>query len=134
MNTLPSTQQLRGITSVVAWRGERPVGYTWMWFMIDPDLGFLPIRLPPGAAYAGHFFVEPRSRAAGRGAAPVARRNQLARTLAISEVWRIIAPDNVASRRAVAKATVGGIRETAEVRFVRVGGWAWVRLKPRAIQ
>ena len=85
-------------TCLVAWRGERPVGYTWF---SEPGATVeeLPLRLPPDAAYGWDLWVDPRERRRGVGSALVRARLAYARERGFVRAWRIVIDSNLPALR-----------------------------------
>ena len=122
----------RGRICFVAWRGEHPIGYVWMSERTEPDLELYPLPLPPDAVYGWDVFVIPAERGRRIGPALVSARMQYAREQGFRSSWRVIAPDNTASFRAVQKTSREDIRVLGELWYVRVLGqvYAQGRLRP----
>ena len=113
-------QLAEGMIGLVAWRGGRPIGYTWVAGRLLPFMIPFPLPLPPNAAYLFNLYVLPSERSSGVGSALVSARLELARDLGFQEGWRMIAPSNGASLRTVEKTAGHGTRLVGQVRYVRV--------------
>jgi GNAT superfamily N-acetyltransferase len=118
-----------GCIGLVAWRGNRPVGYGWIAIEMRPEVSQCPLGLPPHAAYLWDLYVVPAERRSGVGSALAGERLRTARALGCSEGWRTIAPDNVASlttlRRSAAVTRVVG-----ELRYLKLGSRLFTRFIP----
>jgi hypothetical protein len=95
---------------LVAWRGAEAIGYGWVAERIGTDVTACPVAMPPDAASA---------------------RVQLARRLGFREGWRMIAPENAASLRTLAK-TGTHTRTVGELRFIKIFASVHGRLRPAA--
>jgi GNAT superfamily N-acetyltransferase len=118
-----------GCIGLVAWRGERPVGYAWVAAEMRPEVSHCRLELPPHAAYLWDLYVVPAERRSGLGSALAAERLRTARDLGRSEGWRMIRPDNTASlstlRRSGARPRVVG-----ELRYLKLGPRLFTRFTP----
>jgi GNAT superfamily N-acetyltransferase len=118
-----------GCIGLVAWRGERPVGYAWVAAEMRPEVSHCPLELPPHAAYLWDLYVVPAERRSGLGSALAAERLRTARDLGRSEGWRMITADNTASlstlRRSGATPRVVG-----ELRYLKLGPRLFARFIP----
>jgi GNAT superfamily N-acetyltransferase len=118
-----------GCIGLVAWRGDRPVGYGWVATEMRPDVSQCPLALPPHAAYLWDLYVVPAERRTGVGSALAGERLRTARALGFTEGWRTITPDNVASlttlRRSAAVTRVIG-----ELRYLKLGPRLFTRFTP----
>jgi GNAT superfamily N-acetyltransferase len=110
----------RGRLCLVAWRGERPLGYTWIAPRTDPRLDLLTIPLPQDAAYLYDLYVLPSERSHGIGSALVSARLAYARDRGYREGWRIIATSNAASLRTLEKTSGPGTRTIGEIRTLKL--------------
>jgi ribosomal protein S18 acetylase RimI-like enzyme len=110
-----------GRCCLIAWRGNRPVGYAWVADGIGPDVTFwpFPVEFPRSAAYLWNLYVLPSERSSGIGSALAEARLRLAREQGFHEGWRMVAPSNTASLRTVQK-SARGTRVVGEIRFVQV--------------
>ena len=113
-------QLAEGMIGLVAWRGGRPIGYTWVSGRLLPFMIPFPLALPSNAAYLFNLYVLPSERSSGVGSALVSARLELARGLGFQEGWRMISPSNGASLRTVEKTAGHGTRLVGQVRYVRV--------------
>jgi ribosomal protein S18 acetylase RimI-like enzyme len=109
-----------GMVGLIAWRGERPAGYTWLTRQMLPFVTPCPVVLPPHAAYLFDLYVIPGERSGGIGSALASARLALARAQGFTEGWRMVAPTNAASWRTVEKTAGGQARVVGEIRYVRV--------------
>ncbi len=118
---------------LIAWRGEKPVGYAWIAGHAGPDVTFwpLPFGLPANAAYLWNLYVLATERSAGIGSALAQARLQFARERGFEEGWRMVAPANTASLRTVRK-SAAGTRVVGQVRFVQLLNRAYGRFTPSA--
>jgi GNAT superfamily N-acetyltransferase len=119
----------RGRTCLVAWRGGRAVGYTWISASIDPDIELYPIQLPPGAAYGWDLFVLRSERGRGVGSALVSARLGWARERGFRTMRRAVAPGNRAALRTLQKTAGGGTRILGELVWVRFLGRSFTRYR-----
>lgn len=108
-----------GRHGLVAWRGDRPIGYGWVAERLGPDVTASELALPAHAAYLWDLYVIPSERSNGVGSALASARVRTARELGFTEGWRMIEPTNGASLRTLAK-TARGIRIVGELRYVKV--------------
>lgn len=109
-----------GMVGLVAWRGDRAMGYTWVTGRLLPFVTPFPLALPSHAAYLFDLYVVPQERRGGIGSALVSARMALARARGFVEGWRMVAPANKASLRTMEKTAGGGTRIVGEVRYVKV--------------
>lgn len=114
-----------GRECLLAWRGARVIGYTWMSISVDPSIEGTPLALPPGAAYLWDLFVVRAERGAGIGSALTAARLAWARRQGFDLGWRMIVPSNRPSLRTAEK--TGTMRVLGEVLVVSRGGDATYR-------
>jgi GNAT superfamily N-acetyltransferase len=121
----------RGRHCLIAWREQRPVGYTWVSPGVGPDVTVwpLPFRFPPDAAYLWNLYVLPSERSTGIGTALAKARLRLARELGFREGWRMVAPTNQPSLRTVQKSGAG-TRVVGELDFVQLLGRTFGRFRP----
>ncbi len=110
-----------GRCCLIAWRGDRPVGYAWVARGVGPDVVIwpLPFRFPADAAYLWNLYVVPAERANGIGSALARARLRIARERGCREGWRMVAPSNAASLKTVRK-SASRTRRVGEVRFVQL--------------
>jgi GNAT superfamily N-acetyltransferase len=118
----------RGRTCLVAWRDGRAVGYTWISDRLETDLEVFPLVLPADAAYGWNLRVDPAERSGGIGSALVSARLVWARARGYRRMYRVVAPDNAASLRTVAKTAGTGTRVLGTLHYVRLLRWRWGRL------
>lgn len=118
---------------LIAWRGEKPVGYAWIADHAGPDVTFwpLPFGLPANAAYLWNLYVLPAERSTGIGSALAQARLRFARERGFEEGWRMVAPANTASLRTVRK-SAAGTRVVGQVRFVQLLDRTYARFTPSA--
>jgi GNAT superfamily N-acetyltransferase len=116
---------------LVAWRGAEAIGYGWVAERIGTDVTACPVAMPPDAAYFWDLYVVPAERSNGVGSALASARVQLARRLGFREGWRMIAPENAASLRTLAK-TGTHTRTVGELRFIKIFASVHGRLRPVA--
>lgn len=109
-----------GRECLVAWCGDRALGYTWMSRTVDPAVEGLPLALPEGAAYLWDLFVMRDERGTGVGSALTRARLAWARDRGLPLGWRAIRPRNRASVRTVEK--TGEARLLGEIRISRTFG------------
>lgn len=120
----------RGHVCLLAWRGDRAIGYTWCAERVGPDILPYPISFPPTAAYLFDLYVVRPERANGVGSALVSARLTWARERGLGEGWRMISPSNHASVRTVEKTAGRGARVVGEIRYVRILGRVYGRYQP----
>ena len=115
---------------IIAWRGDQPLGYTWVG-VVGPDVMLwpMPLEFPPDVAYMWNLYVLPSERSSGIGTALARARLQLAQELGFREGWRMVAPSNLPSLRTVEK-TGPGTRILGEIEFVHLVGHTFSRFKP----
>jgi ribosomal protein S18 acetylase RimI-like enzyme len=111
----------RGRTGLVAWRGDLPIGYTWISQRLDPDIEYYPLSPPADAVYGWDLYVNRDERNRGVGSALVAARLEYARELGFRRMWRLVAPDNAPALRTLEKPG-SQVRLLSEVVFVSVLG------------
>jgi len=114
-----------GREGLIAWRGDRAVGYTWMSRSVDPAVEGLPLALPEEAAYLWDLFVVRDERGTGVGSALTAARLAWARDEGFAFGWRLVRPANRASVRTAEKTGEVGI--LGEIRIERTFGPRLVR-------
>jgi GNAT superfamily N-acetyltransferase len=118
-----------GCIGLVAWRGDRPVGYGWVATEMRPEVSQCPMALPPDAAYLWDLYVIPAERRTGVGSALASERLRTARALGYAEGWRTIAPDNVASLTTLRRS--GAVtRVVGELRYLKIGTRLFTRFTP----
>jgi GNAT superfamily N-acetyltransferase len=124
-------RQMQGRTCLLAWRADRPIGYTWFSECMGPDVTLCTLPLPAHAAYLYDLYVIPTERGTGVGSALVTARLKLARERGFTEGWRMISVDNGASLRTVEKTSGAGTRVVGEMRYVKVLDRMFPRFIPR---
>ena len=117
-----------GRTCLVARRAGRPIGYTWISGRADPGIEFIPLALPPDAAYLWDLFVVRSERGRGIGSALTSARLAAAREMGYQLGWRAVSPDNRPSLRTAEK--TGAVRLVGEVVIVKIHR----RLYPREVR
>lgn len=118
-----------GCIGLVAWRGERPVGYAWVAREMRPEVSQCPLELPPHAAYLWDLYVVPSERRTGVGSALARERLQAARALGLTEGWRMIEPGNTASLRTLRRSG-SSTRIVGELRYLKLGTRLFARFTP----
>jgi GNAT superfamily N-acetyltransferase len=118
-----------GCIGLVAWRGDRPVGYGWVAVEMRPEVSQCPIALPPHAAYLWDLYVVPAERRTGVGSALAGERLRAARALGCNEGWRAITPDNVASLTTLRR-SAAATRVVGELRYLKLGPRLFTRFTP----
>ncbi|MDX1393217.1 MAG: GNAT family N-acetyltransferase [Gemmatimonadota bacterium] len=108
-----------GRECLLAWRGDRVVGYTWMSRSCDAVEG-LPLALPHDAAYLWDLFVSVSERGSGVGSALTRLRLAWAREAGFARGWRAVSVTNRASLRTAEK--TGALRILGEIRIERTLG------------
>lgn len=118
-----------GRTCLVAWRGTRPVGYTWV-----TESGALPaslpMKLPPDATYSWGLWVDPRERGRGVGSALVRARLARSRERGYRRSWRLVMAGNRPALRAGEKASGGRSRVLGTVTYRALLGRRRMRYEP----
>jgi ribosomal protein S18 acetylase RimI-like enzyme len=116
-------------TCLVAWRGDRPIGYTWL---SEPGATVeeLPLPLPPDAAYGWELWVDPRERRHGVGSALVRARLACARQRGFTRAWRIVIEDNWPALRTVERGSSGAARVLGKIVYVTILGRTRARFEP----
>ena len=118
-----------GCVGLVAWRGERPVGYGWVAGEMRPEVSLCPVYLPAHAAYLWDLYVIPAERGSGVGSALASERLRAARALGRTEGWRTSVPDNAASLRTLRRSGVT-TRVVGEIRYLKLGPRLFSRFTP----
>ena len=109
-----------GCHGLVAWRGQKPIGYAWVAERVGPDVtAVFPAILPAHAAYLLDLYVLPEERNSGVGSALSSARLVTARELGFREGWRMISPSNAASLRTLVKSG-NGTRIIGELRYLKL--------------
>jgi len=109
-----------GRECLLAWRGDRVVGYTWMSRRIDPAVEGLPLALPESAAYLWDLFVTLAERGSGVGSALTKARLAWAGEAGFTLGWRAISVTNRPSIRTAEK--TGAVRVLGEIRIEKTFG------------
>ena len=120
----------RGRICLAAWRGERPVGYTWLSARMDPDLETFPLPLPDDGLYGWDLYVDPAERRFGIGSALTSARLSHAKALGHRVGWRAIDIDNRGSVGTVRNTAGDGVRIVGRFRYVKIFGWIRGRMLP----
>jgi ribosomal protein S18 acetylase RimI-like enzyme len=120
---------LGGSVCLVAWRGEQPVGHTWL---SEPGTApaSLPIPLPSDATYGWDLWVDPRERSRGTGSALVRARLRYARERGYRRTWRIVTDHNRPALRTLEKSSGGGLRVLGRVTYATFLGRNRARYQP----
>jgi ribosomal protein S18 acetylase RimI-like enzyme len=119
-------------TCLVAWRGERLIGYTWLSEPGAPLRG-LPLPLPSGIAYGWDLWVDPRERSRGVGSALVRARLACARERGFLRAWRIVIDGNRPALRTLERSSGGRARVLGKVVYVTFLGRRRARYEPGAV-
>jgi len=122
----------RGRECLVAWRGDRPVGLTWISTRMDRDIETYPLPLPLDATYHWDLFVDPAERSNGIGTALTFARLHHARGKGARVGWRLVDVDNLASQRTAQRAASESTRVIGEVRYVHALGRSWCNFTANA--
>ena len=123
----------RGRECLVAWRGTRPVAFTWISTRMDPDIETYALPLPDDATYHWDLYVAPEARGSGVGTALAFARLHHAREKSYRIGWRLIDIDNVASQRGAQKTATASTRVIGELRYRNFFGRSWYRLDLGAV-
>lgn len=127
------TRIARGRECLVAWRGDRPVGFTWISTKMERDIETYPLPLPADATYHWDLFVASAERGTGLGTALAFARLHHAHEKAFRVGWRLIDIDNLASQRTAQKTASSNTRVLGELRYVSFFGRSWSRFSPGAM-
>jgi GNAT superfamily N-acetyltransferase len=111
----------RGRTCLVAWRGGRPIGYSWISERIEPEIEELAIALPNEVVYCWDLYVIHDERSSGVGSALANARLEHARQLGFRRAWRIVSPANAPAIRTSEKWSPG-VRVIGDVTVVKLLG------------
>ena len=124
----------KGRRCLIAWRGNKPVGYAWVANEIGPDVTLwpFPVQFPRTAAYLWNLYVLPSERSSGIGSALAHARLQLAREMGFREAWRMVAPSNTASLRTVRKSATA-TRVVGNITFIQLLNRTYARFTPYAV-
>lgn len=123
----------RGRECLVAWRGERPVGFTWISTRMERDIESYPLPLPADATYHWDLYVASAERGTGLGTALAFARLHHAHDNKFRVGWRLIDIDNLASQRTAQKTATRSTRVIGEVRYLSIFGRSWCRFSPGAV-
>jgi len=118
-----------GRTCLIAWRGERPIGHTWL-SERGGTPGSVPVPLPSDASYGWDLWVDPRERGRGVGSALAIARLEYARERGRRRVWRVVIPRNRPALRTVEKSSGGSARAIGRVTYVTCLGRRRTRYEP----
>jgi GNAT superfamily N-acetyltransferase len=124
----------RGRVCLVAWRGDRPIGYTWISDRMEADVEVYPLPLPATAAYLWDLYVIPAERRNGIGSALVTARLEYALEQGFHLGWRMISPRNKASLKTLAKTAGEGTRILGEVLYRKWLSRSRVEYRPGAVE
>ncbi|MBA2565135.1 MAG: GNAT family N-acetyltransferase [Gemmatimonadetes bacterium] len=105
---------------LVAWRGNRPVGYTWISRRMVGEADALQLPLPADACYGWGLYVIPGERRGGVGTALVSARLAAGREEGFRTSWRAIRVDNRPSIRTLEKTAARGTSVLGEMSYVKV--------------
>ncbi|MDQ2932038.1 MAG: GNAT family N-acetyltransferase [Gemmatimonadota bacterium] len=123
----------RGRQCLVAWRGDAPVGFTWISTRMDSDIEAYPLPLPSDATYHWDLNVASSDRSTGLGTALAFARLIRAREQSYRIGWRLIDVDNLASQRTAQKTAAASTRVIGELRYRRFLGRSWSRYAPGVV-
>jgi hypothetical protein len=126
------TRIARGRECLVAWRGDRPVGFTWISTRMERDIESYPLPLPPDVTYHFDLFVASSERGSGLGTALAFARLHHSRGKSFRAGWRLIDLDNLASQRTAQKTAAPSTRVIGEVQYISLFGRSWSRFTPGA--
>jgi hypothetical protein len=121
---------VRGRECLVAWRGERPVGFTWISRRMERDVETYSLPLPSDAAYHWDLYVASAERGSGLGTALAFARLHHTLEQSYRLAWRLIDVDNGASQKTAQKTASASTRVIGELRYLSVGGRSWSRFTP----
>jgi GNAT superfamily N-acetyltransferase len=121
-----------GRTCLLAWRDNKPIGYTWLSERMGPDVTACTLPLPAHAAYFYDLYVIPVERSSGVGTALVSARLRLARERGFAEGWRTVSVENGASLRTAEKTSGKGTRIVGEMTYVKILDRMFPRFAPSA--
>ncbi|MBA2683409.1 MAG: GNAT family N-acetyltransferase [Gemmatimonadaceae bacterium] len=123
----------RGRECLVAWRGERPVGFTWVSTRMDADIETYALPLPADACYHWDLYVTSEERGSGVGTALAWERLHHSREKFYRISWRLIDIDNLASQRGAQKTASASTRVVGELRYRNLFGRSWYRFSPGVV-
>ncbi|MDQ2768008.1 MAG: GNAT family N-acetyltransferase [Gemmatimonadota bacterium] len=127
------TRIARGRECLVAWRGDRPVGFTWISTRMDRDIETYVLPLPADASYHWDLYVASEERGGGVGTALAYARLHHAHAHSFRIGWRLIDIDNWSSQRGAQKTATSSTRVVGELRYRSVLGRSWSRFSTDAI-
>lgn len=119
------TRIARGRECLVAWRGERPVGFTWISRRMERDIETYVLPLPSDAAYHWDLYVASEERGSGVGTALAYARLHHAHEQSLRIGWRLIDIDNWSSQRGAQKTATQSTRVIGELRYRSFLGRSW---------
>ncbi|MEP7086845.1 MAG: GNAT family N-acetyltransferase [Gemmatimonadota bacterium] len=123
----------RGRECLVAWRGERPVGFTWVSTRMDADIETYALPLPADASYHWDLYVTSEERGSGVGTALAWERLHHSREKCYRVSWRLIDIDNLASQRGAQKTASASTRVVGELRYRNLFGRSWYCFSPGVV-
>jgi GNAT superfamily N-acetyltransferase len=118
--TLVALERRETCTCLVAWSGDRPLGYDCWSERLHPELDLLPTPLPPDTAFGHDLFVAASARDVGIGTALAAARLAACRDHGYRRLRRLIANENAASWRTAEGSAPS--ESVGEVWFVKTPG------------
>jgi GNAT superfamily N-acetyltransferase len=121
------TRIARGRECLVAWRGNRPVGFTWISTRMDRDIETYTLPLPADATYHWDLYVASEERGSGVGTALAFARLHRAHEQSYRIGWRLIDIDNWSSQRGAQKTATESTRVIGELRYRSFLGRSWSR-------
>jgi GNAT superfamily N-acetyltransferase len=119
------TRIARGRECLVAWRGERPVGFTWISTKMERDIETYALSLPADATYHWDLYVASEERGSGVGTALAFARLHHAHEHSYRIGWRLIDIDNWSSQRGAQKTATASTRVIGELRYNSFLGRSW---------
>lgn len=120
----------RGRECLVAWRDDRPVGFTWISTRMDSDIETYVLPLPADACYHWDLYVSSAERGTGVGTALAYERLHHTRERAYRISWRLIDIDNIGSQRGAQKTASASTRVIGELRYRSFFGRSWYLFSP----
>ena len=121
------TRIARGRECLVAWRGERPVGFTWISKCMERDIETYELPLPADGTYHWDLYVASEERGGGVGTALAYARLHHAHEHFYRIGWRLIDIDNWSSQRGAQKTATASTRVIGELRYRSFLGRSWYR-------
>ncbi|HEV7705757.1 MAG TPA: GNAT family N-acetyltransferase [Gemmatimonadaceae bacterium] len=119
------TRMARGRECLVAWRGDRPVGFTWISRRMERDIETYVLPLPADATYHWDLFVASEERGSGVGTALAYARLHHTHEQSYRVGWRLIDVDNWSSQRGAQKTATESTRVIGELRYRSFFGRSW---------